>query len=60
MTVVSVIGSALALALLIFKWWTDEDKKKQEKFDNAKKAIHDAIASGNHELIHSIVDKLRR
>ncbi len=60
MTWLSVIGSFLALAILVFKWWTDDSKKKDEKFNADKQAIKDAVDSGDNSRIHAIIDQLRR
>ena len=45
---------------MVFSQWIKNEQSKQEKFDADKKAIIDAVASGNHAAINAIVGKLQR
>lgn len=54
------ISSLLTLAVMSFKLWVDNETAKKEKFDADKKAISDAVASGNVSDINRIVEQLQR
>lgn len=54
------ISGLITLAVMVLKLWTDNENKKQEKFDADKKAITDAVASGNHSNINAIISGMRR
>ena len=56
----AALGGLFTLAVMVLKLWIDNENAKQEKFDAQKKAISDAVASGNISSINSIISGLRR
>lgn len=59
-TILQLLVGIIALALLWTTWWFKrQDAIKKERSD-AKKAISDAIASGDISRIHAIIDGLRK
>lgn len=56
---IELIGTALAILLVIFKWIGDHYSVKAKAYDAIQKEITDAIASGDNSRINAIVDKLR-
>jgi hypothetical protein len=56
----SAIGALLTLLVMSYKAWLDLENKKQEEFDAKKKAISDAVASGDVASINGIINSLRR
>ena len=54
------ISALLTLLVMVYKSWLDMESKKEADFEAQKKAISDAVASGDVSAINSIVQQLRR
>jgi len=58
-SLLTVIGSALALAIMILKLFTDKDKEEKKKIDDAGKLIGEGIRDGDVSKITAGFTRLR-
>lgn len=56
---VTVIGAALQVALLLIKSYYETKADAKQLHTDKAKEISDAIVSGDHGRIHSVIDRLR-